>query len=171
MQDNPFEKEDWDEESLESTWQIVKDVAEKEYGLTYYKPSFEVVSFEDMLHIYTGSLPIMYDHWSFGKKYLELHKRYMADRMGVAYEVIFNTNPALCYLLEHNSPTMQGLVMAHASIGHSAFFMNNELFKEMTNANTIIPFLKNSKNYIKECEEKYGIDKVTDLLEDRKSVV
>src|SRR5579871_385862 len=101
MCQNPFIKSDWDEESLSKTWDIIKSHVEKEYGLTFYKPAFEVVGFEDMLHIYTGSLPIMYDHWSFGKRYIELHKRYMADRMSVAYEVIFNTNPALCYLLEH----------------------------------------------------------------------
>lgn len=165
MNQNPFEQDDWSEESLDSTWQIVKDIAEKEYGLTYYSPNFEVVSFEDMLHIYTGSLPIIYDHWSFGKKYVQLHKQYMADRMGVAYEVVFNTDPALCYLLEHNSPTMQGLVMAHAAIGHSSFFRNNELFKELTNAATIIPFLKNSKKFIAECEDKYGQDQVEYLLD------
>jgi spore cortex formation protein SpoVR/YcgB (stage V sporulation) len=163
--DNPFLKDDWTQESLQQTWDIVRKHAEKEYGLTFYNPHFEIVSFEDMLHIYTGSLPIMYDHWSFGKSYEELHKRYMADRMGVAYEVIFNTSPALCYLLEHNSPTMQGLVMAHASIGHSAFFRNNELFKEMTNARTIMPFLKNSKEYIRECEEKHGAKEVEKLLD------
>ena len=165
MQHNPFEKDDWSEQSLQKTWEIINKIAKEEYGLDYYSPSFEVVSFEDMLHIYTGSLPIMYDHWSFGKRYIELHKKYLADRMGVAYEVVFNTNPALCYLLEHNSPTMQGLVMSHAAVGHSAFFKNNELFKEMTNASTIIPFLKNSKKFISECEEKYGELAVTDLLD------
>jgi spore cortex formation protein SpoVR/YcgB (stage V sporulation) len=137
---NPFILDDWTSDSLEVSWNIISNLATEKYQLTYYKPSFEVVNFEDMLHIYTGSLPIMYSHWSFGKSYMELHKRYMADRMGVAYEVIFNTNPALCYLLEHNSPTMQGLVLSHAAIGHSSFFRNNVLFKEMTNASTIIPF-------------------------------
>lgn len=162
---NPFLKEDWDAESLSQTWNIVEKIAIEKYNLSFYKPSFEVVGFEDMLHIYTGSLPIMYDHWSFGKSYIELHKKYMADRMGVAYEVVFNTNPALCYLLEHNSPTMQGLVMAHASVGHSAFFKNNVFFKEMTNASTIIPFLKNAKSFISECEDKYGEDEVEALLD------
>lgn len=162
---NPFKKDDWDVESLDQTWEIIKKIAIDKYGLTFYNPSFEVVSFEDMLHIYTGSLPIMYDHWSFGKAYIALHKKYMADRMGIAYEVIFNTSPALCYLLEHNSPTMQGLVMSHASVGHSAFFKNNVLFKEMTNASTIIPFLKNSKKYIQECEDKYGAKNVEQVLD------
>lgn len=162
---NPFALEDWTTDSLSATWTIVDKIAHEKYGLTYYKPSFEVVGFEDMLHIYTGSLPISYSHWSFGKSYIELHKKYMADRMGVAYEVVFNTSPALCYLLEHNSPTMQGLVMAHASVGHSAFFRNNVLFKEMTNAATIIPFLKNARAFIEDCEEKYGAVEVEEVLD------
>lgn len=162
---NPFTMDDWTNESLDVSWGIINKLATEKYGLTFYQPSFEIVNFEDMLHIYTGSLPIMYDHWSFGKSYIELHKKYMADRMGVAYEVIFNTSPALCYLLEHNSPTMQGLVQAHAAIGHSAFFKNNVFFKEMTNAATIIPFLKNAKAYIADCEETYGAEKVEKLLD------
>lgn len=162
---NPFELEDWTEESLQNTWDLVKDIAVNKYRLEFYDPHFEVVSFEDMLHIYTGSLPIMYDHWSFGKAYTDLYKKYINNRMGVAYEVIFNTNPALCYLTEHNSPTMQGLVMAHASVGHSAFFRNNHLFKEMTNAAIIIPFLKNAKKFIADCEVQYGADKVEKLLD------
>lgn len=162
---NPFECDDWTEESLSQTWELVKDLAVNKYGLEFYTPHFEVVSFEDMLHIYTGSLPIMYEHWSFGKAYTDLHKKYMNDRMGIAYEVIFNTNPALCYLTEHNSPAMQGLVMAHASVGHSAFFRNNHLFKEMTNAAIIIPFLKNAKKFIGECEDNYGAENVEKLLD------
>lgn len=162
---SPLKKDDWTEESLSDTWKIVKTIAEKKYDLTFYDPHFEVVSFEDMLHIYTGHLPITYDHWSFGKNYEELYKKYMNDRMGVAYEVVFNTSPALCYLLEHNTPTMQGLVMAHAAVGHTSFFKNNVLFKEQTNAGTIIPFLQNSKKFITECEEQHGPKAVEALLD------
>jgi stage V sporulation protein R len=163
--DNPFLKDDWTTESLDQTWLLVKDLADNKYGITYYSPHFEVVTFEDMLQIYTGSLPITYDHWSFGKAYTELHKRYTNNRMGIAYEVIFNTSPALCYLTEHNSPAMQGLVMAHAAIGHSAFFRNNCIFKEMTNAAIIIPFLKNMKQFVKECETEHGSEAVEKVLD------
>jgi len=163
--DNPFLKDDWSHESLQKTWEIVEKLAKEKYKLDFYNPHFEIVSFEDMLHIYTGSMPIMYEHWSFGKAYEELYKKYRNNRTGIAYEVIFNTNPALCYLLEHNSPTMQGLVFAHAAVGHSAFFKNNFLFKEMTKANQIIPFLKNAKQFISECEVKYGNENVSNLLD------
>jgi spore cortex formation protein SpoVR/YcgB (stage V sporulation) len=157
--------EDWTEDSLNESWNIINKLATEKYGLTYYKPSFEIVNFEDMLHIYTGSFPVTYNHWSHGKRYEELYKQYQADRMGVAYEIVFNTSPALCYLLEHNSPTMQALVQAHASVGHSSFFRNNVLFKELTNAATILPFMQNAKKFISDCEETYGAEEVERLLD------
>ncbi len=165
IKNNPFLLSDWTVDSLQSSWEIIKDLAINKYGLTFYNPHFEVVTFEDMLHIYVGSLPIIYDHWSHGKLYQKLYKQYINNQMGLAYEVIFNTNPALCYLNENNSPTMQGLTQAHAAIGHSAFFKNNFLFKEMTNADTIIPFLKNMKAFVSECDEKYGSENVSRLLD------
>lgn len=162
---NPFELTDWSDKSLQDTWKIIQELAVKKYGLTYYTPSFEVVSFEDMLNIQTHGMPIMYSHWSFGRQYIDLYNRYLAGQMSTPYEVIFNTSPALCYLMEHNSPTMQGLVQAHAAIGHSSFFKNNVLFKEQTNAATIIPFLKNAKSFISDCETQYGHESVEELLD------
>ena len=71
---SPFLIEDYTEESLSEGWDIIKQIAEDKYNLTFYSPNMEIVSFEDMLHIYTGSLPISYDHWSFGKSYQDLYK-------------------------------------------------------------------------------------------------
>lgn len=163
--DNPFLQDSWTEDSLQKTWNIVQKIAKTKYNLDYYEPRFEVVSYEDMLHIYCGSFPIMYDHWSFGKRYTQLYQQYRNNQSSIAYEVIFNTNPALCYLLENNSPAMQGLVIAHAAIGHSAFFKNNVKFKELSNANAAISFFKKFKNYVKECTEKYGQYSVDDILD------
>lgn len=162
---SPFNLNDYTEKSLKESWDIIKDIATNKYGITFYEPHFEIVSFEDMLHIYTGSLPISYDHWSFGKKYEQLYKQYSKDRLSIAYEIIFNTSPAICYLLEHNSPSMQGLVQSHAAIGHSAFFRNNCYFKEFTNAGTIIPFLQQSVEFIHECERKHGYKEVERVLD------
>ena len=165
VKNSPFLLDDWTGQSLEDGWNIIAKLAKEKYNLDWYNPNFEVVNFEDMLHIYTGSLPVMYSHWSFGRQYIELHKQYLADRMGTAYEVVFNTNPSLCYLLEHNSPTMQALVQCHASVGHSSFFKNNIYFKEHTNANSIMPFLKNMKIFIGECEHQHGAKEVESLLD------
>ena len=84
---------------------------------------------------------------------------------GLAYEVVINTNPCIAYLMENNTATLQALVLAHASVGHSHFFKNNYLFKGWTDADTIIDYLKFAKNYIKSCEEKYGEHEVEYLLD------
>jgi len=75
---------------------------------------------------------------------------------GLAYEVVINTNPCIAYLMENNTATLQALVLAHASCGHSSFFKNNYLFKTWTEADSILDYLKFAKKYIRSCEEKYG---------------
>lgn len=160
-----FDNPDWTEASLQDIWAVIKDIAINEFKLDFYEPYFEVVTFEDMLHIYTTSFPVMYNHWSFGKNYEELYRQYKNNQTSIAYEVIFNTNPALCYLLENNSSVMQALVMAHAAVGHSAFFKMNSFIRENTNANTILPYLKNMRTYVQECEAKYGVERVEKILD------
>lgn len=165
MSSKLFDNADWTEASLQEIWQVIKDIAVNEFKLDFYDPYFEVVTFEEMLQIYSTSFPIMYNHWSFGKSYEELYKKYKNNRTSIAYEVIFNTSPALCYLLENNTSVMQALVMAHAAVGHSAFFKMNTFMRENTNAVTIIPFMKNMRRFVSECESKYGFKRVEQILD------
>jgi len=160
-----FDNADWTESSLQEIWQVIKDIAINEFKLDFYDPYFEVVTFEEMLQIYSTSFPVMYNHWSFGKNYEDLYRQYKNNRTSIAYEVIFNTSPALCYLLENNSSVMQALVMAHAAVGHSAFFKMNAFLRENTNAKTIIPFMKNMRTFVQDCEVKYGADRVEKILD------
>ena len=76
--------------------------------------------------------------------------------MGLAYEIVINSNPCIAYLMEENSMTMQALVIAHAAYGHNSFFKNNYLFTTWTSADSIIDYLLFAKNYIAQCEERYG---------------
>jgi stage V sporulation protein R len=165
MKNNPFASDDWTSESLSQMWDIIRKIAVEEFKLDFYEPYFEVVTFEEMLQIYTTGFPIMFNHWTFGKQYESLYKQYKNNRASIAYEVIFNTNPSLCYLLETNSTTMQALVMSHAACGHSAFFKNNEFMRENTNAKTITSFLKNMRSYVQECERLYGEKRVEEILD------
>lgn len=170
MKNNPFKSADYTEKSLMDIWKIVSKIAREEFSLDFYEPYFEICTFEEMLQIYTTGFPIMFNHWSFGKAYEDLYKQYKHNKTSIAYEVIFNTNPALCYLLETNSSVMQGLVMAHAAVGHSAFFKNNEFIRENTNAKTIIPFLRGFRDFTAECEAKYGSKRVEEILDVCKSL-
>jgi len=138
----------------------------KSYGLDTYPNQIEVITSEQMLDAYAAvGMPINYSHWSFGKKFLQAEKNYRRGHMGLAYEIVINSNPCIAYLMEENSLPMQALVIAHACYGHNSFFKNNYLFKIWTNADAIIDYLLFSKKYIADCEEKYGVEEVEELLD------
>lgn len=165
MKTNPFKNPDWTSESLQEMWKIIRKVAKEEFQLDFYEPYFEIVTFEDILKIYATGFPVMYSHWSFGKEYDKSYKKYRHNQQSIAYEVIFNTNPALCYILETNTTTMQALVMSHAAVGHSAFFKTNSFIKENTDADNIINFAINFRDYVKQCEVDYGSKRVEIILD------
>ena len=85
--------------------------------------------------------------------------------MGLAYEIVINSNPCIAYLMEENSLTMQALVIAHAAYGHNSFFKGNYLFRTWTDADAIVDYMVFAKNYIAECEQRHGIDAVEQLLD------
>ncbi len=126
----------------------------------------EVITAEQMMDAYSSvGMPIGYQHWSFGKRFIHTERNYKRGQMGLAYEIVINSDPCIAYLMEENTMPMQALVMAHACYGHNSFFKNNYLFKAWTDASSIIDYLLFAKNYITECEEKHGIDAVERLLD------
>jgi stage V sporulation protein R len=85
--------------------------------------------------------------------------------MGLAYEIVINSNPCISYLMEENTLAMQALVIAHAAYGHNSFFKGNYLFRMWTDAASIIDYLVYAKNYVAACEEKHGMDTVESFLD------
>ena len=85
--------------------------------------------------------------------------------MGLAYEIVINSNPCIAYLMEENSLMMQTLVIAHAAYGHNSFFKGNYLFRTWTDAEAIIDYMVFAKNYIAECERRHGVEEVELLLD------
>jgi spore cortex formation protein SpoVR/YcgB (stage V sporulation) len=85
--------------------------------------------------------------------------------MGLAYEIVINSNPCISYIMEENTATMQALVIAHAAFGHNHFFKNNYLFRQWTDADGILPYLEFAKGYIAQCEERHGHKAVERLLD------
>ena len=136
------------------------------YRLDTYPNQIEVISSEQMLDAYASiGMPLMYNHWSFGKHFLSNQQRYQSGHMGLAYEIVINSNPCIAYLMEENTMPMQILVLAHASYGHNSFFKSNYLFRTWTDAESIIDYLMFAKKYIAECEEKHGVDAVEEVLD------
>src|SRR3990167_9916651 len=95
----------------------------------------------------------------------QIEKIYKRGTMGLAYELVINSNPCISYLMEENTMAMQALVIAHACYGHNSFFKSNYLFKMWTDADAIIDYLVFARDYISDCEERYGLDAVEEILD------
>lgn len=137
-----------------------------EFGLETYPNQIEIISSEQMMDAYAASgMPVYYRHWSFGKHFLGIENSYSRGQMGLAYEIVINSNPCIAYLMEENTMMMQALVIAHACYGHNSFFKGNYLFRTWTDADSIIDYMLFARNYIAKCEEKHGIEAVESVLD------
>lgn len=156
---------DWTFEKLEIYQTEIARVA-AHYKLDTYTNQIEVITAEQMMDAYASvGMPIGYNHWTYGKKFIQTEQTYKRGQMGLAYEIVINSDPCISYLMEENTMTMQALVIAHACYGHNSFFKGNYLFKSWTDASSIIDYLLFAKKYIAKCEHKYGIDDVEATLD------
>ncbi len=166
MSDYLFTDSEWDFATVERTYKAIEDIALNDLGLDVYPNQIEIISSEQMLDAYSSiAMPLMYNHWSFGKMFAREEALYRLGYSALAYEVVINSSPCISYLLEENTMTMQALVMAHAAFGHNHFFKNNYLFRQWTNAEGIMDYLAFAKRYIAACEERYGRDEVEAVLD------
>ncbi len=141
-------------------------VAKSKYGLDTYQTEIAVIDYEQMLDLYsTVGLPVSYDHWSIGQDVLSQKDAYKAGQMGLAYEIVINSSPSICYCMAQNSPLMQMLVIAHAAFGHNNFFKKNHLFRQFTDAEAILPMMQRLRDDIHRYEERFGIREVTRLID------
>ncbi len=160
------EDSEWTFERLQRYDEAIAELALGYYGLDTYPNQLEVVNSEQMMDAYASvGMPIGYNHWSFGKQFVGVEQSYQRGQMGLAYELVINSNPTIAYLMEENTMTMQATVIAHACYGHNSFFKNNYLFRTWTDADGIIDYLVFAKRYISECEERYGVEAVENTLD------
>ncbi len=136
------------------------------YGLDTYPNQMEVITSEQMLDGYVSSgLPVNYTHWSFGKHFLIENAKYRSGQNSLAYEIVINTNPCIAFLMEDNSLAMQALVIPHACFGHNSFSKGNYLFRQWTQPDAILDYMLFARNYIAECEERHGFERVEQTLD------
>ena len=161
-----FEGSDWSFDKLAQAYNAIEDVALNDLGLDVYANQIEIISSEQMLDAYSSAgMPLMYRHWSFGKRFVRESHLYRAGYSGLAYEIVINSNPCISYNMEESSMAMQTLVMAHAAFGHNHFFKNNYLFRQWTDAEAILDYLNFAKRYIAQCEERHGPEAVEATLD------
>jgi len=157
---------DWTFDTLRQSYDAIERIAETELKLEIYPNRIEVITSEQMLDVYTShGMPLIYKHWSFGKRFVGHQNAYKRGLMGLAYEVVINSNPCISYLMEENSATMQALVIAHAAFGHNHFFRNNRLFREWTEPSGILDYLEFARSYIARCEERHGVRAVERIID------
>jgi len=138
----------------------------EEYGLDTYPNQIEIIRSDQMMDAYASvGMPIGYHHWSYGKQFVSVEQQYQHGMMGLAYEIVINSDPCIAYLMEENTFAMQALVIAHACYGHNSFFKGNYLFRTWTDAGSIIDYLVFARNYIAECEERHGVREVEQTLD------
>ena len=161
-----FDGAEWSFELIREVDAVMNDMAVNELGLNVYPNQIEVITAEQMLDAYTSiGMPLMYRHWSFGKRFAHDEAYYKRGMRSLAYELVINSDPCISYIMEENSMTMQALVIAHAAYGHNHFFKNNYQFQLWTQPDHIIDYLAFAKSYVSECEERYGQDAVEQVLD------
>jgi spore cortex formation protein SpoVR/YcgB (stage V sporulation) len=156
---------EWSMEALELYDAAIGRIA-KRYGLDCYPHLLEIISTEQMMDAYASiGMPVYYHHWSFGKHFLATESRYRRGQMGLAYEIVINSNPCIAYLMDENTLPMQALVIAHAAYGHNSFFKGNHLFRQWTSADAIVDYLVFARSYIAQCEERHGVAAVERVID------
>ncbi len=156
---------DWSFALIERYHDVIRHTAQR-YGLDTYPNQLEIITAEQMMDAYASvGMPVNYRHWSYGKEFIATEKNYKRGAMGLAYEIVINSNPCISYLMEENTMAMQALVIAHAAYGHNSFFKGNYLFRMWTDAGSIIDYLVYARNYVAECEERHGLGVVEEFLD------
>jgi spore cortex formation protein SpoVR/YcgB (stage V sporulation) len=161
-----FTGAEWDFKLISEVYDAMGEIALGEMGLNIYPNQIEVITAEQMLDAYSSiGMPVMYRHWSFGKRFAYDEAMYRKGMRSLAFEIVINSDPCINYIMEENSMTMQALVIAHAAYGHNHFFKNNYQFQQWTQADHIIDYLSFAKDYVADCEEHYGAEAVEQTLD------
>lgn len=131
-----FDTNDWTSARLIAVDEEIKKIAFDELGLDVYPNQIEVISSDQMLDAYSSvGLPLMYSHWSFGKRFIKENYNYRKGYQGLAYEIVINSNPCISYLMEENSMTMQTLVIAHACVSGDTEFLSPDGWRRIDSYN------------------------------------
>lgn len=161
-----YEGAEWDFDKLQRTYDAIERIGVDELGLDLYRNQIEVITAEQMLDAYAGlGMPLMYRHWSFGKRFVEHEVLYRKGMQRLALEMVINSDPCICYVMEENTMTAQAVVLAHAAMGHNHFFKTNQAFRTRTDAGAILDYLSFARSFVASCEERYGPANVEQFLD------
>ena len=107
-----FNESEWSFQALDRVLKAVEEIALEDLKLDVYPNQIEIISSEQMLDAYSSlGMPLMYHHWSFGKLFAREEGLYRAGHIGLAYEMVINSNPSIAYLMRDNSLLLQILTL------------------------------------------------------------
>ena len=102
---------EWTFDLIDKFYQEIETIAVDEFGLDVYPNQIEIIDSEQMLDAYASvGMPIMYNHWSYGQAFLEQQQQYKRGMMGLAYEIVINSDPCIAYLMTENTMMMQAIL-------------------------------------------------------------
>ncbi|MBI3460497.1 SpoVR family protein [Candidatus Acetothermia bacterium] len=133
-----------------------------EAGLDPWPVTFGVVNYDELNEVssYDG-FPERYSHWHFGMSYDYFRKR-SAYSGWWTYELVINTNPAIAYLRDSNSPIENKGVMVHV-YGHVDFFKNNRWFSKTPK--DMVKLMHNHAIVTEEYMNKHGVAEVESFID------
>ncbi|MCS6902968.1 MAG: SpoVR family protein [Candidatus Bipolaricaulota bacterium] len=128
---------------------------------------FGVVDY-DQLNEYSAydGFPERFPHWSFGMSYDYFRKR-SAYSGWWTYELVLNTDPAIAFLRESNTPVENKGVMIHV-YGHADFFKNNRWFSKTPK--DMIKVMHTHAQRIEEYMNKHGVERVESFIDKALSI-
>src|ERR1700684_3441348 len=99
-----FDGAEWDFPLMHEVYEAVQDIAVNDLGLDVFPNQIEVISAEQMLDAYSSvGMPLMYSHWSFGKRFVRDETLYRKGYQALAYEIVINSNPCISYCMEEKN--------------------------------------------------------------------
>ena len=134
----------------------------KKFKLDTYPNQIEVIP-EQMMDAYASiGMLLNYTHWSF-KKFIQTEQQYRRGQMGLAYEIVINSDPCIAYLMGRTPlPCKRSLC---SCVLRSQLILQRQLLLNLDRCSSIIDYLVFAKNYIAKCEQKYGFDEVENMLD------
>lgn len=129
MIEETHNKETEKRKELEETVKDAEEIAEK-FKLNPKPVNFWLVDYDEVYKLVANQgFPERYSHWRRGMTYKKFKSQ---GKLGTSkvYELVINDNPCHAYLQKSNANHIQKAVIAHV-IGHSDFFANNEIFKNL----------------------------------------
>ena len=98
---------DWSFELIERYHRVICATAER-FGLDTYPNQLEIITAEQMMDAYASvGMPVNYRHWSYSKEFIATEKNYKRGHMGLAYEIVINSNPCISNLWEEDTTAMK----------------------------------------------------------------